>query len=268
MKGKLLLTIICLTLLVITPVLAGKEAKIDSMNEDVLKKLILAEGYGESEIQINGEAIIVSIEVSDANNYDAELIAWWGSIFGSSALLKGYEKSYYYTIIENKVNGEALMYLGINLVTVDDYVSVLIDDATFWEEVLITDTKPSAKDIADYSGLPANALIRNKSIAKKERNLGWLVILITFLIIGGGVAYLFKKHPEKIKKTQKIVKKTAKKHIAQAKQFYNTKGKEIIKEAVSESKTIYQDIKTEAKETHTKIKKEIEKQREKNNLKK
>ncbi len=257
------LIILCLLLIVTSPVLAGKEAQINRANEVVLENILLAGGYGESHVSISDESILVSIEVSDANTYDEELIAWWGSIFGNAALLKGYGEAYSTITIENRVNGEAELYLGANLATVDDYIAVRIDDGTFWDEVLITSKKPTVKDIENYAGLPESALKRDQFIPKKERKVGWLILLIILILIGGGISYLCIKHPHQVKKVHKNVKMKTKKHVAQAKTLYATTGKKALQGAAAEGKRTYAEVKTEAKKLHKNLQKELQKRRKK-----
>ena len=202
-------------------VVPDREKQTDIANQYLLAALLDNEGFTASQVAIRHDTIIVSIETSEAGEYDAQLVAWWGSIFGNAALLKGHEKSYEHVIIENLVNGEPYAYVSANLVSVDDYAANKIDDATFWDEVLITDHKPQAREIEAHALLPQSALQRETTGSagyslKEKRNLGWLWPLVALAVIA--LVVLGTIHEQRVRKATMRIKR----HTRQVKQDVTT----------------------------------------------
>jgi hypothetical protein len=229
------IVLLALVLIIILCILIpSKEQRVANANEQILSRFLDIEGIPSHSTHIRGEMITVTIEVSDANEYDAQLVSWWGSIFGYSALLQGHKTSYEQVVIINNVNGEGYAYLAANLVTVDDFAANRIDEATFWDEVLITSSPPQSKDIAAFSGLPQSALSRDRFDSttytpKTDRNWSWLRPILALLIVA--LIVLSTIHQERIKHHSNKLKETVhhhSKHVQKHVRHHTQKAKHVL----------------------------------------
>jgi len=174
-------------------IISGCSNKTDSKNEEILKKVLSLENIEYNEIKINNEQIIISIETSSANEYDTQLINWWGTIFGISSMLQG---NYEVVIIENTVNKEPYAYISTNIYTIQDFEEDRISDAEFWDETLITSNKPRTKEILEASGLPLQTL-KQQETKKTNHAKTILIILIILIIITTTTLLILKIKPNK-----------------------------------------------------------------------
>jgi hypothetical protein len=222
---------IILGLVIVLLVISGceKNKNIDSQNEKILEKIFELENISVNNLNINEDTIFVSIEVSDANEYDTHLIEWWGTIFGISSMLKG---DYIFVIIENTVNQEPYTYVSSNVYSIKDFNEDRITDVEFWQESLITINSPKKAEILKAADLPLDTLTDEKDIKiKKDFSIagfdlsglvkyiiyGIIVVFATLLIIFGikkkdkikNAYSKTKKHREKLHKVykEKIVPK-------------------------------------------------------------
>ena len=212
-------------------------------NEDVLGRLLEINDVEYESIEITNEKIRVTIESSNASEYDTQLIAWWGLIFANAGLLEGEDQAYKYIIIQTNINREPIAYVSANRASVLDLMEGRIDDAMFWDEVSINPEEPSPGLIEANSFLPPSALNTNtrESILSKNTNgnnnskwLLWIIILIIIAAIVVGLYKFPKESGQLLARAKKHTQKTSKR----AKELYDTKGKHII-----------HDISTKAKET-------------------
>jgi hypothetical protein len=250
--------ILIFILLLSSAVWASQENDIDNKNEEILSKVLEIDGVKTEEITISGTTIYVSIEASGADSYDSELIGWWASIFANSALLKGYEKDYLFVVIENTVNDVPYAYVSAPVVSIQDLMDGLIDDATFWDEVLITESKPKEKEIAEFSGLPSDLVYKTE---RSRGTSGFLTTLLWIIIILGVAAAIFmviKKNPEKTKKIIGDIKKTSIEKGRVIKAASIKHGGKAAKSIAHHSKKLAAQIKDKSKKIADKSKEKIE----------
>ncbi len=234
--------------------------KIDGKNELILKKVLELDNITINNVEISNNNIFVTIEVSEAMDYDTELIAYWGSIFGISAMLKNDNESYSTVTIENLIDGEPYVYVSTNVITIQDYQNDLLEDYEFWEESLVTSEKPSTKDIIDGANLPSESLREDASSNNSFSiiKLWWIIILILVFLFylvykkqskKGSISLDVKTKRARVKKNINVVRKK----IGVA---YAGKGKELVlktkKSISSKSKRIASKTKDFAKKTNKK----------------
>jgi hypothetical protein len=266
MNKKILFGLIIVLLLFVG---CGKSNNLDSQNEKILEKVLELEEIDVNKVKINKDTVFVSIEVSNANEHDSQLIEWWGNIFGISSLLKG---DYIFVIIENTVNQEPYTYVSSNIYSIRDFSEFTITDVEFWQESLITSEMPNNIDILEASNLPKDTLTDEKGfkMGLKFEIAGFdLSFLIKYLIIGiiiiivGILLILGIKKRHKIKhvysKTKKYREKLHKmykeKIVPKTKQFAKNTKKHAKILANKTKKTYNEKIVPKAKEYNTKLKK-------------
>ena len=253
MNKKTILIILTLLILVLSAC-----SKIDSKNEQILTKVLKLENISLNEVSIKKDTIFVSIEASGANEYDTQIINWWGTIFGISSMLKSETtQQYKYVIIENTVNKEPYTYISANMITILDYNEDVLTDVEFWQETLITNNKPSISEIKQQSGLPNEALRVSKD-SKTQKPITLIIILIIILTL---VILLF-KNPKKLgkiygklkHKTQKITKKSKKDKQNKTGKTIKDMTNKIVNKTKSVSKQVYEKTKKKRKKSDKKNK--------------
>jgi hypothetical protein len=236
----ILLSLVIISLFLIT----GCSNKIDSQNEKILSKVLELEEIAVNKVEINKEVIFVSMEASKADEYDTQIINWWGTIFGISSMLKG---DYLIVIIENTVNKEPYTYISTNVYTIRDFNEDRISDAEFWDETLITEKKPKTSDVLKASNLPIETLTDTKKtkIPMDAKTIimkifTWLIILVViFLVIFFGRKIMKKKKKNKIsheKSTKAKIKHHTRKTKEKIKKFYEKKVKPTTKKIKEKTK--------------------------------
>lgn len=255
--------------------------KIDDKNELILQKILELDDVEVTNVEISNNNIFVSIEVTDAMGYDTELISYWGSILGTSAMLKNNNISYSTVIIENLVDGEPYLYVSTNVVSIQDYQNNLIEDYEFWEESLVTAKKPTTHEVIEGSYLPLESL-RVANVSAKSHStayIWWVVvfILLLFVVITFKNIFLHTKQKffvakntlsKQTKHVSTAVQKHTKKGVAHTKHFYNTKGKKALnnvhegskktlKKVSAESKKLSKTIVNKSLSTHKRVKKKL-----------
>ena len=188
--------IIFVTLIMALLVMSACSNNIDAKNEEILTRLLELEEIDVNKVSIDKDTIFVSIEVSSADEYDTQIIAWWGTIFGYSAVLQG---DYIAVIIENTVNKEPYAYISTNVYTIRDFEDSIITDAEFWDETLITSSKPRTRDVIRASGLPTEALTDEQTKIRTNTILIITLILIVIILAILTVILLKKKKSKKQK---------------------------------------------------------------------
>lgn len=263
MKTIIVIKFLFLLIVLLTLTSIVSADKIDNKNELIMQKVLELDNITVSNIEISNSNIFVSIEVTEAMNYDAELIAYWGSIFGISAMLKNDDEFYSTVTIENLVDGEPYVYVSTNIISIQDYQNDMLEDYEFWEESLVTAQKPTTNDIVEGSNLPKETLIENNrsnsffSIVK----LWWFFIIIILLII-----FFVYKNFSKIK-TNNISKDNVKAKVISTKNYisdarkkiskvYDKKGKKIVSKTKKTIKTKSKQIAGKTKVLAGKTKKE------------
>ena len=233
--------------------------KIDSKNEEILTKLLELEEIDVNEASISRDTILVSIEVSSADEYDEQLIAWWGTIFGYSAALQG---DYIAVIIENTVNNEPYTYISTNVYTIRDFEDSIITDADFWEETLVTASKPRTREVIRASGLPTETLTDERTITiprtTTTKIIIWIIIIIiSVAIIVTGIILAKKRKPKKHKptktqqakhehkKTEKQTKQKHKEHLKKINEKIKTGTKKLKEKTKEKTKTFRERMKQE-----------------------
>ena len=121
---------ICIGLLLLLPS-CNEDAKHRDKHEQILWKMLeLDEVAGVKDIAFTGKTITVIYEASEADDYDTQLIANWGSIFGAGANFP-YEE----IAIITTVNDVPYTKLTASQQLVLAYVHGDISDTQFWENV-------------------------------------------------------------------------------------------------------------------------------------
>jgi hypothetical protein len=257
----------------------NKTDNFDKENEKILEKALELEEISVNKVDINKDTIFVSIEVSDANEHDNQLIEWWGGIFGLTTLMKG---DYMFVIIENTVNGEPYTYVSSNIYSIKDFSEFIITDVEFFEESLVTSDIPKSKQILQAANLPLDTLSdeKNFKMGMKFEIAGYDLSFLTKYLIYSGIIIIVillvllgfkkkhkvkhyysktKKHRQKLHKVYKetIVPKTmelsknTKKHAIilsnKTKKAYNEKiapkAKELAKKAKKKTKELMEKTK-------------------------
>lgn len=238
-KQKIIITIIIMSLLA----LSACTTKIDKKNEQILERVFEIDKIDINKIEIKKDTIFVSMEASSAGEYDTQILEWWGTIFGIVGMLQG---DYMYVIIENTVNGEAYAYISTNVYTIRDFTEDRISDAEFWDETLITASKPKTQEILRASGLPKETL---KDEAKKTRtNTTLITIIVVTLILAILTLLLFKNKKRKKQKTETHIapkKSKNKENINKIQNTIKTKTKKITEKTKQQTKKFKEKLKEE-----------------------
>lgn len=192
MKRTVLIITMLMFLLVFTSFVS---AGIDDKNEEILSALLKIENIDFQDVQISNDRILVVVESSDASEYDTEIIAWWGSIFGNAVLLNGKDE-YKFIVIQNNVNDIPIAFISANRASVIDMVEGRIDDITFWDEVSITQSEPSNSVIVQNAFLPEDALVTN-DVGLSSGGFNWLLWIIILIVLAGIILLLVKFKPIK-----------------------------------------------------------------------
>jgi hypothetical protein len=251
MNKKIFLLSCLLLVLVLT---ACSSSSIDSKNEEILLKVISLEDIAVNKVSILDDVIFVSLDVALANQYDTQLLEWWGTIFSFSTLLSG---DYEVVIIENVLNDKPQVYVSSNMFSINDYINDKITDIQFWEESLISSDKPSTKEILLASGLPSHALSYTNQTANPINIKKLLIILISSFLVAGLLFVAYSSHI-----------RAKKKHKQSWLQKLNMFFKNLYhKTLVPTSKNIHKKAKKSYKETLVPKAKELSKSTQKHSKK-
>jgi len=160
-------------------------ADYNDKNEDILGTLFDLNNLTYSHIDISDSEILVTIEASDADEFDTQLVSWFGLIFVNAGFLQGENHDYEYIIIEVTINDEPVSYFSTTRNSVLDYIDGIIDDELFWTEVTITSTKPSYNSIDAGTMLSKNLLGTDTGGFSFNFFIPWYIFVIIGILIAG-----------------------------------------------------------------------------------
>ena len=216
MKINNLFKIVFILMLVLTLSNLVLADEIDSKNGEILNKLLSIDNISVSTVEITTKEIFVSIEVSDISSYDDELIGWWGTIFSVASLLKNEGAVYETVTIENLLDGEPYYYISTNMVSIVDYQNNIILDHEFWEESLVSASRPSYDEVVEAANFPTKLEVGTNW---SDVIVGIIKIIVGVLLLVGIIVLIvfgikhFKKQKKHKKDVKKVIKKESKKDV-------------------------------------------------------
>lgn len=120
------LPLIALTLVLLLVGCVSKESQ-------TIAKIFDVEKIPYTAVQVKGDTLQVTYEASSADEYDSQIVADWGTIFGIAANMP-YEK----IVIINTINDIPTAELAASRENIRAYLDGTINETQFWERVDIT----------------------------------------------------------------------------------------------------------------------------------
>ncbi len=196
-------------------------ASYNDKNAELLGKLLDLNNVSYEEISINADEVKIIIEASLADEFDTQLVQWFGMIFVNAGFLQGESSDYKYIILQLNVNDEPTAYISANRLSVVDLTNDVIDEEVFWNEVTITKGEPSKKDIKEGGTLSDELLGSTSSGFNINilKNLLWIVLITVLVVVGF-------KYFKRSKKNNKTKDKVKNKNRTEAKKDKSSEFKE------------------------------------------
>ncbi len=97
---------------------------------DMIQKVLTLQGIQDPIVTVRGNAIEITYEASNADDYDSQVVSDWGTIFGTLA-----EFDYDPIIIVNTVNGVPYATLTTTRENLHAFMVGSKNESVFWEDV-------------------------------------------------------------------------------------------------------------------------------------
>ena len=99
---------------------------------EVIQKVLTLQGIEDPLVTVRGNAIEITYEASNADDYDTQVVSDWGTIFGTLA-----EFDYDPIVIVNTVNGIPYATLTTTRENLHAFMTGAKNETVFWEDVAI-----------------------------------------------------------------------------------------------------------------------------------